>query len=106
MQKTIFLSEVLKEMKRLDSENNPVPFQISVRCFTRKNFSGGKLLVFPAATLLQPPKQKGVQRLSDATPFKDANHWENRTRNIKDETGIHKINTLFITHFNGMEVIF
>lgn len=56
---------------------------------------------------MQPPKQKGAKRLADATPFKNPNHWENRTRNIKLENGeIKKINILFVDSFNGKKVVF
>jgi len=106
MQKTIFLREVLSEMKKLDDGKNPIPFSISVRTFSRQDLSGGKLTHYDFATLLQPPKNKGKLRLADSTNFKNANHFSNRTRNIKTENGIQKINILFITHFNGLPVIF
>lgn len=106
MQKTIFLREALSEMKRLDSDKNPVPFSLSARTFSRKDLSGGKMKDYENATLMQPPKKTGVQRLADQTEFKNANHFANRTRNIKTATGIHKINILFITNFNGQEVIY
>lgn len=103
----MFLSEVLTEMRRLDSEKNPIPFSISVRTFSRKDFSGGELKTLRSVTLLQAPKIKGVQRLADDTPFRNPHHWENRTLNVKDAHGsITKINTMFIINYNGYDVIY
>lgn len=107
MEKTMFLSEVLTEMKKLDARKNPVPFTIKVRGFSVQNKSGGTLYTYERAVLLQPPKQKGAKRLAMDTPMKDANHYENRTRNLKLSSGeIKKINILFIEEFNGRKVIY
>jgi hypothetical protein len=89
MQNTVSLSDILSEMRKLDEAKNPIPFSISVRSFDAKKLSGGKLKVYENAVLLQAPKTKGVKRLSDQTPFKNPNHFANRTRNIKDVNGIH-----------------
>lgn len=41
------------------------------------------------------------------TAFKNPNHWENRTKNIKTKEGIiKKINILFIDEFNGQKVVY
>ena len=101
----MFLADVLNEMKKLDGNKNPIPFDLEFRTFNKQNKSGGKLVISENATLMQPPKQPGAVRLSQNTKFKDANHWENRTRNIKTNDGIKKIHTLFITKFNGISVI-
>jgi len=95
----MFLSEVLEKMK----EDN---FTLEVRTFNKYNKSGGKLVTYRNAELLRPPKKKGLVRLSDPTPFKNPNHFKNRTRNIKLEDGeIKKINIIFIIRFNGFKVI-
>lgn len=107
MQNFIYLSEVLGEMRKLTENKQPVPFSISVRSFNLQNKRGGKLIHYENAVLMQPPKQKGAKRLADATHFKNPNHWENRTRNIKLENGeIKKINILFVDSFNGKKVVF
>ncbi len=93
-------------MKELDENKNPIPFNISVRKFEKKSKVGGELRVFRGATLMQPPKNKGLQRLNDSTPFKNPNHFINRTRNIKTEFGEKKINILFIIEFNGKKVVY
>lgn len=103
----MFLREVLEEMRKLDAKKNPVPFPIKVRSFSVQNKTGGSLNHYPNATLLQAPKKKGIKRLKMETPFKNPNHWENRTRNIKLENGeIKKINILFIIEFNGCKVVY
>ncbi|MFK8302703.1 hypothetical protein ACI75Y_07300 [Capnocytophaga stomatis] len=96
----IFLKEVLSQMRKLDEAKNPIPFSLGVRTFNKQNGYGGKLVVYPNAVLMQQPKnKKDFER--------DPHHWENRTRNIKLQNGeIKKINILFITHFNGKEVIY
>jgi hypothetical protein len=106
MQNVMNLSEVLKEMKKLDENKNPIPFSISVRTFERENLYGGRLLNYKNVTLLQAPKNKGKNRLADQTAFKNPYHFANRTRNIKNDSGIYKINILFITKFNGKQVVY
>ena len=105
MQKSILLSQVLNEMRKLDERKNPIPFTISIRTFNTQNKSGGRFVTYENATLMQPPKTAGVVRLSQLIDFKNPNHWKNRTRNIKTNEGIKKIHILFILKFNGLDVI-
>jgi len=105
MQKAIFLSQVLTEMKKLDANKNPISFSISVRTYNNQNKSGGKLITFENAVLMQAPKTPGKIRLSQARAFKNPNHFDNRTRNVKTDQGIKKINILFIIKFNGADVV-
>ncbi|MGD1319531.1 hypothetical protein [Chryseobacterium sp. 2R14A] len=99
MEKTMFLSEVLEKMKEAN-------FTLEVRTFNRYNKTGGKTVIYSNVELLRPPKKKGLQRLADPTPFKNPNHFENRTRNIKLEDGtIKTIHIIFIIRFNGIKVI-
>jgi len=105
MQNQIFLKEVLKEMKKLDSKKNPIPFSISFRTYNQQNKSGGRLVSYDNATLMQAPPEPGAMRLSQNIDFKNPNHWENHTRNIKTNFGIKKINIFFITKFNGLDVV-
>jgi hypothetical protein len=105
MQNQIFLKEVLKEMKKLDSKKNPIPFSISFRTYNQQNKSGGRLVSYDNATLMQAPPEPGAVRLTQNVDFKNPNHWENHTRNIKTNFGIKKINIFFITKFNGLEVV-
>lgn len=94
----MFLSEVLEKMK-------DGLFTLEIRTFNRFNKSGGKTVIYRNAELLKPPKKKGLIRLSDPTPFKNPNHFENRTRNIKVDGEIKKINVIFIIRFNGILVV-
>ena len=105
MQKSILLSQVLNEMRKLDERKNPIPFTISIRTFNKQNKSGGRFVTYENATLMQPPKTAGAVRLSQDIDFKNPNHWKNRTRNIKTNEGIKKIHILFIIKFNGLDVI-
>ena len=105
MQNEKYLSEVLKEMKQLDDKKNPIPFTITIRTFNNQNKNGGKLITYENAVLMQPPKIPGKVRLSQNRTFKNPNHFANRTRNIKTNLGIKKINILFIIQFNGFKVI-
>ena len=105
MQKSILLSQVLNEIRKLDERKNPIPFKISIRTFNTQNKSGGRFVTYENATLMQPPKTAGVVRLSQDIDFKNPNHWKNRTRNIKTNEGIKKIHILFIIKFNGLDVI-
>ena len=88
MQNQIFLKEVLKEMKKLDSKKNPIPFSISFRTYNQQNKLGGKLISYDNATLMQATPEPGVARLSQNLDFKNPNHWDNHTRNIKTNFGI------------------
>lgn len=107
MEKTIFLRDVLAQMKGLDEQKNPVAFSISVRTFNLQNKTGGNMKYYQNVVLLNPPQRKGVKRLAMDTPFKNPNHWQNRTRNIKLQDGsIKKISILFIDEFNGQKVIY
>ena len=105
MQNQIFLKEVLKEMKKLDSNKNPIPFSISFRTYNQQNKSGGRLVSYDNATLMQAPPEPGAMRLSQNIDFKNPNHWENHTRNINTNFGIKKIHIFFITKFNGLDVL-
>lgn len=101
----MFLTEVITEIKKLDFNKNPVPFSLTFRTYNKQNKKGGKLVSVQNATLMQPPKDKGAVRLSQNIDFKNPNHFENRTRNIKVSDKIIKVNTLFIIEFNGHKVV-
>ena len=55
MENTIFLSEVLEKMKKLDERKNPVPFTLSVRSFNMQNKIGGKIIRY-----IDKPKYRAV----------------------------------------------
>ncbi|MDR2205760.1 MAG: hypothetical protein LBE36_06370 [Flavobacteriaceae bacterium] len=101
----MFLSEVIKEMRKLDDKKNPIPFDITIRTYNQQNKSGGRLVSYENATLMQAPKNTGKIRLSQNIDFKNPNHWENHTRNLKTNAGIKKINIFFIIKYNGCDVV-
>lgn len=106
MVKTMFLSDVLTEMKKLTPEKKPVPFSLKVRTYNQQNRKGGNIRIYYDATLMQAPKIKSETRLSQNLDFKNPNHFKNRTRNISTVDGERKINILFIIEFNGYKVIY
>lgn len=113
---TIYLQEVLKQMRTLDSNGRAVPFSIAVRTYQRFSSTGGKMKRWPNAkmvvkeenpnadsilSLRQKPKQRTVLK-------KNPDHYKNKTRNIKilPQGDIKKINIRCIIEFNGKKVIY
>ena len=114
--KTIYLKEVLEQMRTLDSEGRAVPFSVAVRTYQRFSSTGGKLSTYEKAkmvlkeenpnvdsilSLRQKPKQRTVLK-------RNPNHYDNKTRNIKILPGgsIKKIHIRCIVKFNGLNVIY
>ncbi len=94
-------------MKKLDAGKSPVPFSLSVREFSEQNGSGGKLVFYKNATLMQQGVKRSLTALASGVQRKNPNHWENKTRNIKLENGkIRKLNILFIVEYNGKKVVY
>ncbi len=102
----MFLREVLEDMKRLDENKNPIPFNISVRTYEREKQVGGVLKKYQNATLMVSGKRRSLKSLAEGKQEKDPNHWENKTRNLKVNGVIKKINILFIIEYNGSKVVF
>lgn len=96
---------MMTEMRKLDKNKNPIPFSILVRSFNLQNKRGGKLIAYENATYMHEPKVKNKRLLIDK-PFKNPNHWENRTRNIMTAEGKRKIHITFIIKFNGKTVVY
>jgi hypothetical protein len=70
-----------------------------------KRYEGAKLLI------AKKTKEKSFNPISlykrEETQRKNPNHWQNRTRNIELPSGqIKKLNILYITKFNDLEVIY
>ncbi|MFW0737586.1 hypothetical protein [Flavobacterium sp. T12S277] len=113
MVKTIFLRQVLEEIKKTDSVGRAVPFEIEFRTYNKNNKMGGVLKKYSGAKLLIGVKMKG-KPFVDINHFyrtvrtrKNPNHFKNRTRNIELPSGqIKKLNFLYITKFNGLQVIY
>jgi hypothetical protein len=113
MVQRIFLRQVLETMKKTDTKGEAISFDIEFRTFNRNNKMGGVLKKYENAKLLIGKKMKGKSFI-DVEHFyrpvrvrKNPNHWENKTRNIELSGGqIKKINILYITKFNNLEVIY
>jgi hypothetical protein len=113
MVKRIFLRQVLEEIKKVDANGLAVPFDIEFRTFNSQNKGGGGLKVYEGARLLIGKKLEGKEFNPKSFFYrnererKNPNHWQNRTRNIETPSGqIRKLNILYITKFNGNEVIY
>lgn len=100
------LRDVLADMRKLDENKNPIPFDIVVREYSRQNGTGGKLTKHNNATLMQQGKKRSLVSLASGKDLKNPNHWENKTRNIKVNGQIRKINILFIIEYNGHKVVY
>jgi hypothetical protein len=46
VEKTMLLSEVLQEMKKLTDGKKSVPFNLAIRTFNRYNKNGGKYVLY------------------------------------------------------------
>lgn len=113
MNNMIFLRQVLEIIKKLNDAEEAIPFDIEFRTYNRNNKRGGVLKRYRRAKLLIGKKTKGFKEL-EADHFyrqqrvrKNPNHWANRTRNIETSSGrIVKLNIMYITKFNGKQVIY
>lgn len=113
---TIYLQDVLRQMRTLDKDGRAVPFSVAVREFQRYSRTGGKLHRYPKAKMVMQEENPNAdsERSLRTKPRKKAefkkppNHFENKTRNIKVLPGgeIRKINIRFIIEFNGKKVIY
>lgn len=112
MENTIFLKDVLDQMKLRDANGFAVAFDIVVREFSIQNKTGGKLKTYNDARLLiQKPKSKQRSFKEDPLSFqkerKNPNHFSNHTRNLELANGEKKkINIRFIILFNGKKVVY
>nr|WP_315245154.1 hypothetical protein [uncultured Flavobacterium sp.] len=113
MVKAIFLRQVLEEIKKTNALGEGVPFDIEFRTYNKNNKMGGVLKKYNDVKLLIGVKMKGKPFIEadhfyrTARKRKNPNHFENRTRNIELSSGhIKKLNILYITKFNGLQVVY
>lgn len=112
MVETIFLRQVLEIMEKKDTQGNAVPFDIEFRTFNSNNKSGGALKKYNAARLLIAKNKQAVfnpmeHEYRQFRVRKNPNHWDNRTRNLETPSGqIRKVKILYITKFNGCQVVY
>lgn len=113
---TIYLQDVLEQMRTLDTNGKVVPFSISVRTWQRFSHTGGSLRTWDKAKQVMKEENPNVNSvLSLRTKTKprsilrrNPNHFENKTRHIKvlPQNDIKKIHIRLITEFNGKKVIY
>jgi hypothetical protein len=111
---TKFLSDVVVQMRSLDSDGKAIPFSIAVRTFQSFSKTGGALNKYPAAKLVMQEKFKNkdsIRSLRTAprkkVDRKNPHHFQNKTRNIKLPNGqIKKIHINNIIEFNGVKVVY
>ena len=110
---TISLAEALKIFNQRDAKGMFVPFNISVRTFSRTTKKGGQLKVYEGVKYLPPANPEDDEQAAIHDPFaptkvkRDPKHFENRTRNIELPSGdIKKINIDFIILINDFKVIY
>lgn len=114
MEQHVFLRQVLTEMEKVDSLGNAVPFTIHYRTYNQNNKTGGRHIVYENVKLLIKPKAKKENKFIPEQHLfrqhrvrKNPNHWDNKTRNIETPAGMIKsIKILYITKFNGLEVVY
>lgn len=113
---TIYLQEVLQQMKTLDKEGKAVPFSIAARTWQRFSSTGGKMKRWAKAKLVMKEENPNVNSVESlrikpkrrTVLKKNPDHFANKTRNIKvlPEGKIKKINIRCIVEFNGLKVIY
>lgn len=104
----IKVSEVLKEMSRINKDGQRVMFDLTYRTYNKYNGCGGVLKSYKRCRLVMRNNKKTVEeRLKIQKKTKNPNHWEHKTRNIEFLDGtVRKINFDFIITFNNKEVIY
>ncbi len=114
----ITLKEVLAQMRLLDNGGKPLAFDISVYTLNRNSKTGGRLIHYKNARLLQAEKkekktnymtQENLEHYvqTENKARKNPHHFKNATRNIELETGeIKKIHIRFIDTFNQKKVVY
>ncbi|WP_421801766.1 hypothetical protein [Flagellimonas sp.] len=115
-EESIYLSDVLEQMKTLDTKGRAVTFSLKARTLNRNSRTGGKLLEYSKAKLVMPEENPNsntieslrTKRKSLSGIRRNPSHYDNKTRNIKLLPGgeIRKIHIRYIIEFNGQKVIY
>lgn len=109
----ISLKQGLEILNKKDEKGTLIPFDLTYRTFNATSKKGGKLKSYCGAKLLLEKNPNAVHRdtmeniLDPIKKSKNANHFENRTRNIqlKDKTVV-TIRIDFIISINNQEIIY
>lgn len=113
---TIYLQDVLTQIKTLDSTGRAPIFSIKVRTLNKYSKTGGKLIHYPTAKLVIKEENPNVNSINSlktvpntpVTTRRNPRHFDNKTRNIKvlPHNTIKKIHIRYIIEFNNQKVIY
>ncbi|HSD07907.1 hypothetical protein [Flavobacterium sp.] len=109
----ISLKEGLAILNQKDEKGTLIPFDLTYRTFNSTSKRGGKLKIYSGARLLLEKNPNRTHRdsieniLVPIKTTKNANHFENRTRNIElSDRSVVKICIDFIISINNKEIIY
>jgi len=100
----IQFTEMMKIMRKVDSNKEPIPFSLKVVKYDVKRNSGGDFLIVEKGVI---DKQKDKSKTSSAFS-KKPNHYENSTLNIMilPSNVCRKIHPRLIIEFNNKKVFY
>ncbi len=109
----ISLKEGLAILNQKDQRGTLIPFDLTYRTFNATSKKGGKLKTYLGARLLLEKKPNDTHRdtieniLVPVKKTKNANHFDNRTRNIElSNNSVVSIKIDFIISINNKEIIY
>lgn len=109
----ISLKEGLEILNQKDAKGTLIPFDLTYRTFNATSKKGGKLKTYSGARLLLEKNPNAIHRdtieniLVPIKKTKNANHFENRTRNIQlPDFSVVSIRIDFIISINNKEIIY
>jgi len=109
----ITLKEGLEILNQKDQNGLLIPFDLTYRTFNATSKKGGKLKTYSGARLLLEKNPNAIHRdtveniLVPIKKSKNANHFENRTRNIQlTDYSVVTIRIDFIISINNKEIIY
>ena len=114
MQKeNISLKDGLAILNQKDQKGSLIPFDMTYRTFNATSKKGGKLKSYLGARLLLERNPNSIHRdtieniLVPIKKTKNANHFENKTRNIElSDKSVVTIRIDFIISINNQEIIY
>lgn len=109
----ISLRSGLEILNKKDEKGTLIPFDMTYRTFNATSKKGGKLKSYTGARLLLEKNPNSIHRdtieniLVPIKKSKNANHFENRTRNIElADNSVVTIRIDFIISINNQEIIY
>jgi len=109
----ISLKQGLAILNEKDEKGTLIPFDLMCRTFNATSKKGGKLKSYSGARLLLEKNPNSIHRdtidniLIPIKKTKNANHFQNRTRNIElNDRSVVSIRIDFIISINNKEIIY